>query len=94
MSSVCWLLLSWCCDDLDVMQVEGISSLTARVTQIIERVRQHERDALHTDVNRSFMIAHSHYGDNIDLEAMSHGYVSGYEVHELEEMEMVVAPLS
>ena len=25
---------------------------------------------------------------------MSHGYVPGYEVHELEEMEMVVAPLS
>ena len=25
---------------------------------------------------------------------MSHGYALGYEVHELEEMEMVVAPLS
>ena len=40
------------------------------------------------------MIARSHYGDNIDLEAMSHGYVPGYEVHELEEMKMMVAPLS
>ena len=40
------------------------------------------------------MIAHSHYGDNIDLEAMSHGYAPGYEVHELEEMEAAVAPLS
>ena len=40
------------------------------------------------------MIAHSHYGDNIDLEAMSHGYAPGYGVHELEEMEAVVAPLS
>ena len=39
------------------------------------------------------MIAHSHYGDSIDLEAMSHGYAPGYEVHELEEMETVVAPL-
>jgi len=28
------------------------------------------------------------------MEAMSHGYAPGYEVHELEEMEMVVAPLS
>ena len=39
------------------------------------------------------MIAHSHYGDNIDLEAMSHGFTPGYEAHELEEMETVVAPL-
>ena len=40
------------------------------------------------------MIACSHYGDNINLEAMSHGYTPGYEVHELEEMEMAVASLS
>ena len=40
------------------------------------------------------MIARSHYGDSIDLESMSHGYVPGYEVHELEEMEAMVAPLS
>ena len=40
------------------------------------------------------MIARSHYGDSINLEAMSHGYMTGYEVHELEEMETAVAPLS
>ena len=40
------------------------------------------------------MIAHSHYEDSIDLEAMSLGYVPGYEAHELEEIEMAVAPLS
>ena len=40
------------------------------------------------------MIAHSHYGDNIDLEVMSHGYAPSYEVHKLEEMEMAVALLS
>ena len=40
------------------------------------------------------MIACSHYGDSIDLETMSHGYKPGYEVHELEEMEAVAAPLS
>jgi len=28
------------------------------------------------------------------IEAMSHGYASGYEVHEVEEMETAVAPLS
>ena len=40
------------------------------------------------------MNARSHYGDNIDLEMMSHGFMLGYEVHELEEMEATVAPLS
>ena len=50
--------------------------------------------ALRARVNQYFMIARSHYGDNIDLEAMSHGYAPSYEVHELEEMETVVAPLS
>ena len=55
---------------------------------------QLKRNALHTRVNQSFAIAHSCYGDSIDLEVMSHGYMPGYEVHKLEEMEMVVAPLS
>ena len=40
------------------------------------------------------MIARSHYGDSIDLEMMSHVYAPGYEVHELEEMETMVALLS
>ena len=40
------------------------------------------------------MIAHSHYGDIIVLEMMSHDFVPSYEVHELEEMEVAVAPLS
>ena len=62
--------------------------------EITARVRQLERNALRAEVNQSFAIAHSHYGDNINLEAMNHGYVPGYEVHELEEMETAVAPLS
>ena len=57
-------------------------------------VRQLKMSALRTGVNQSFTIARSHYEDSIDLEAMSHGYALGYEVHELEEMETVVAPLS
>ena len=40
------------------------------------------------------MIARSHYGDSIDLEAMSHGFAPCYEAHELEEMEAAVAFLS
>ena len=57
-------------------------------------MRQLKRNALHAGVNRSFVIARSHYGDSIDLEAMSLGYAPSYEVHKLEEMEMAVAPLS
>ena len=77
------------CDDLEVVRSEGTSSLMARAIEITTRVRQLERNALHAGVIQSFMIAHSHYGDIID-----HGYAPGYEVHELEEMETAVAPLS
>jgi hypothetical protein len=38
------------------------------------------------------MIARSHYGDNIDLDTMSLGYVPGYEDKELEEIETAVPP--
>ena len=74
--------------------MEGASSLAAHAIEITAWVRQLERDALRTRVHQSFAIAHSHYGDNIDLETMRHGFAPGYEVHELEEMEMAVVPLS
>jgi hypothetical protein len=53
-----------------------------------------ERDAFHAGINRSFAIAHSHYGKTISLEAMSLGYAPGYYKKELEELEEVVVPLS
>ena len=80
------------CDDLEVVRSEGTSSLAAHAVEITARVRQLERNALRAGVNQSFMIAHSHYGDNIDLDMMSHGYAPGYEVHELEEMETAMVP--
>ena len=82
------------CDDLEVVRSEGTSSLMARAVEITARVHQLERNALRAGVNQSFAIAHSHYGDIIDLETMSHGFAPGYEAHELEEMETAVAPLS
>ena len=82
------------CNDQEVVRSEGTSSLVACAIEITARVRQLERSALHARVNQSFAIARSHYGDNIDLEVMSHGFTPGYEVHELEEMEAAVAPLS
>ena len=74
--------------------MEGTSSFAAHAVEIMARVHQLERNALRARVNQSFVIAHSHYRDNIDLETMSLGFVSGYEAHELEEMETAVAPLS
>ena len=81
-------------DDLEVVLLEGSSSLVAHAIEITARVRQLERNALHVGVNESFVISRSYYGDSIDLEMMSHGFALGYEVHELEEMEAAVAPLS
>jgi len=66
----------------------------AHAIEIMTRVRHLERNALHTGVNQSFMIARSHYGDSIDLETMSLGFTPGCEAHELEEMKTAVAPLS
>ena len=82
------------CDDLQVVRSEGTSSLLARAVEITAWVHQLERNALRAGVNQSFTIARSHYGDNIDLEMMSHGFAPSYEVPKMEEMEAAVAPLS
>ena len=81
-------------NDLEVVRSEGTSSLAAYAFELMARVRQLKRNALCAGVNQSFAIARSHYGDNIDLEAMSHGYTPSYEARKLEEMETGVAPLS
>ena len=81
-------------DDLEVVRLEGTSSLAAHAVEITAWVHQLERDALRVRVNQAFTIAHSHYADSIDLETMSLGFAPGYEAHELEEMETTVAPLS
>ena len=75
------------------MRSEGTSSLTARAIEITAWVRQLERNILCAGVHQSFAIAHSHYGDNIDLETMSIGFMPGYEAYELDEIETAVAPL-
>ena len=70
------------CDDVEVVWSEGTSLLVARAVEIMGKVRQLKRNALRAGVNQSSTIAHSHFGDIIDLEAMSHNYTHGYEVHE------------
>ena len=81
-------------DDLEVVRSEGTSSFAAHAVEITARVRQLERDALRTGVHQSFEIAHSHYGDIIDLETMSLGFAPGNTNAELDEIEAAVAPLS
>ena len=82
------------CDDLEVVWSKGTSSLVAHAIEIMVRVRQLERNALRARINQAFAIACSHYVDSIDLETMSLGFAPGYEAHELDEIETVVAPLA
>ena len=82
------------CDDLEVVQSERTSPLAAHAVDIMVRVRQLEREALRIGITQAFTIAHSHYADSIDLETMSLGFAPGNEAHELDEIEMAVAPLS
>lgn len=64
-------------DTLQVAQPEGTNELAARAVQIVGRVHELERHTLRAGVNRSFMIARSHY-ENIDLEWISLVYTLGY----------------
>ena len=72
----------------------GTSSLAARAVDIIARVRQLEKEALHSGITQAFAIARSHYDESIDLEAMSLSFTPGYEASELDEIEAAVAPLA
>ena len=80
------------CDNLQVVQAEGTSSLMARASNIMAWVRQLEKEALRTGITQSFTVAHSHYDDNIDFEAMSLGFVPGYEPSKLDVVEATVTP--
>jgi len=81
-------------NDLEVVRSEGTSSLVARAVEITAWVRQLERDAFRTEVHQSFVIAHSHYRDSIDMETTSLGFTPGYTNTELDEIEAVMASLS
>ena len=59
-------------------------SLTARAVDITARVRQLEENAFHAGITQAFAVAHSHYDQEVNLEAMSLGFVPGYENSELD----------
>ena len=59
----------------------------------MDRVHDIARGALHFGVNRSFVIARSHY-ENIVLATMSQGFTPSYSNTELEDIKKEVAPLA
>jgi len=48
------------CDNLQVAQEEGTSSLVTHAASIIARVGQLEESAFHAGITQAFTVAHSH----------------------------------
>ena len=68
--------------------------LVAHAIGITVRVRQLEKEALRSGITQAFVIARSHYDDNMDFEVMSLGFVPGYEPSELDDIEAMVTPFA
>jgi len=82
------------CDGLQVAQEEGAGSLTTRAAGIMAWVGQLEENVFHAGITQAFTVAHSHYGQEINVEVMSLGFPPSYEDDELDEIEKAVAPLT
>ena len=65
-------------DDLGVTRPGETGSLVARAVDITARVRQLEENAFHAEITQAFAIARSHYDQEVNLEAMSLGFATGY----------------
>ena len=66
----------------------------ARAVDIVVRVCQLEKEALRSGIIQAFTIARSHYDDHIDFEAMSLGFMPGYEPSNLDDIEATVTPFA
>ena len=64
------------------------------MADITARVRQLEKEALCIGIIQTFAVAHSHYDDNIDFEAMSLGFAPGYDNSKLDAVEATVTPFA
>ena len=73
---------------------EETGSLAARAVDITARVHQLEENAFHAGITQAFAVARSHYDQEVNLEAMSLGFASGYENSELGENEKAVTPIA
>ena len=56
------------------------------------RVCQLEKEALRSGITQTFVVARSHYDDNINFRAMSLGFAPGYENSELDAIEATMTP--
>ena len=81
-------------DDLGVGRLEEIGSLAARAVDIMAQVRQLVENAFHAKITQAFAVGRSHYDQEINLEAMSLGFMPGYENSELDEIENAVTPIA
>ena len=57
-------------------------------------VSQLEENTFHAKITQAFAIAHSHYDQEVNLEAMSLSFMPGYENSELDEIEKAVTPIA
>ena len=80
--------------DLGVAWPEETSSLAARAIDITAWVRQLEENAFHAGITQAFAVAHSHYDQEVNLEAMSLVFAPGNENSELDEIEKAVTPIA
>ena len=62
------------CEALEVEGAQSGSSLKSRLVTLSGQVRERLRGALHVGVKRALAVISSHYA-NVDLEAISDGYV-------------------
>ena len=74
--------------------MEGTRSLVACAVGIMAWVHQLEKEALHSGIIQTFAVARSHYDDHIDFEAMSLGFMPGYEPSNLDDIEATVTPFA
>ena len=81
-------------DDLGVAWLEETSSLAACVVDITTWVRQLEENAFHTGITQAFVVARSHYDQEVNLEVMSLGFAPSYDNFELDEIEKAVTPIA
>ena len=81
-------------DDLGVARPEETNSLAARAVDIMARVRQLEETAFHAGITQAFVVARSHYDQEVNLEVMSLGFTPGYETFELDEIEKAATPIA
>ena len=66
----------------------------AHAVDITARMCQLEENTFHTRITQAFVVARSHYDQEVNLEVMSLGFAPGYGNSELDEIEKAVTPIA